>query len=149
MHIHTLSLYSRHFYSAYGIISADRGWRLRTPKAPLVRPGVCTPEMYREIIESDGREGANGVGDGNGHGSGVEGSNGDVNGDGDELGMGTGIGVETQGRTPNGDGNGSGDRNERSSGDGNGDGDGTEDGIGEGGGEVKKHKNLRGIIDVR
>ena len=67
------------------------------PEAPLARPGVCTPEMYRGIIESDGREGANGFGDRNGHGSGVGGSNGDVNGDGDGAGTGTGKGVETQG----------------------------------------------------
>ena len=108
----------------------------------MARLGVYTPEMYRGIIGSDGREGANGVGDGNGHGSGVGGSNADVNGDEDGAGTGTGKGVETQGRTPNEDRNGSGDRNERRSGDGigNGGGDGTEDGIGEGGGEVKKHK---------
>ena len=71
------------------------------------------------VTGSEGREGANGVGDGggnrddNGDGNGVEGANGDVNGGGDGNGEGTrtGTGVEANegAQYGNGDGDGGGD----------------------------------------
>ena len=101
------------------------------------------------VTGSEGQQGANGVGGGNGD------FNGDVNGDGagtgtgvevnegaqdgDGSGDGAGTGVGNRRRTP--DGNGDGDGSEDSSGDGNGDEDnGNEDRIGEGGRDAKNRK---------
>ena len=148
----SLLLYSRHSHSARVTISADRGWRLRAPDSPIWK----VRRLYKRIVpggvtESEGQEGANGVGGGIGVGGGNGDGNGDVNGHGDGDGTGTGTGVEvnegaqdgsgnrsgdgtgtgtgtgtgvgTRRRTPDGNGDGNGDGSEDSSGDGNGDDD--------------------------
>ena len=143
--------YSRNFHSAGVAVSADRGWRLRV----MFIHALCTVE----VIDLEGRKGANGVWGGIGDGIGVE--NGDVNGDGDGdrartrtgveaseqtqdgAGTGRGTGVETRGRTHDGNADGAGTetRAVRETRTGNG------DWIGKGVGEAKKwnklHKSCR------
>ena len=92
------------------------------PTAPFARPGLYKRIVPGGVTESEGQEGANGVGSGigvgvwNGDGNGdVNGhGDGDVNGHGDGDGAGTGTGVEVNEGAQDGNGDGSG----------NGDGDG-------------------------
>ena len=168
-HTHTLqqALSFRTSHSARVTISADRGWRLRAPDAPIRKaPASVQAHHTGGVTGSEGQEGANGVGggigvggangdgngdvdgqgDGDGAGTGGEANEGaqDGNGDGsgDGAGTGTGTGVEIRRRTPDGNGDGNGDESEDySSGDGNGDdGNGNKNRIGEGGREAKKRK---------
>ena len=130
-------------------------------------PASVQAHRTRGVTDSEGQEGANGVGDGTRVGGGNGDGNGDVNGHGDGDGEGAGTGAEVNGgaqdgdgdgrgdgagtgtetglgvrrRTPDGNGDGNGDGSEDCSGDGNGDDDnGNENRVGEGGREAKKRK---------
>ena len=102
-----LLFYRRHLHSARAIISADRKWRLRAPDSSAQDPVAVHAHCTEGMTASEGREGANWVGGGNG----------DVNGDGDGAGTGTGVeaserkkyGNGARGRTQDGNGDGSGD----------------------------------------
>ena len=119
------------------------------PTAPFPRPGVCTSASYRGVTESEGQEGAIGVGGRIGVGGGSGDGNGDVNGrgDGDGVGTGTGTGVEVNEGAQDGNGDGNGDgvgtgtwtgmgtRRRTPDGNGDGNGDGSEDSSGDGDGD--------------
>ena len=149
-----LSFRTRHHLCRQGVA-------LATPDGPIRK----ARRRYKRIVpgrvtESEGQEGANGVGGGIGVGGGNGDGNGDVDGQGDgdgaragtgveanegaqdgngdgsgdRAGTGTGTGVGTRRRTQDGNGDGNGDRSENCSGNGNGDDDnGNENRIGEGG----------------
>ena len=162
-----LSFRTRHHLCRQGVALAS------TRQHHSQGPSSVQAHRTGGVTESEGQEGANGVGgeigvgggngdgngdvnghgdgDGAGTGTGVEANEGaqDANGDGsgDGAGTGTGTGVGTRRRTPDGNGDGNGDGGEDSSGDGNGDdydnGNGIENRIGEGGREAKKRKKLQ------
>ena len=158
-----LSFRTRHHLCRQGVALAST----RQPHSQ--GPPSVQAHQTGGVAESEGQEGANGVGGEIGVGGGNGDGNGDVNGHGDGDGAGTGTGVKaneraqdgngdgsgegagtgtgtgvgTRRRTPHGNGDGNGDGSEDSSGDGNGDddnGNGNENRIGEGGREAKKRK---------
>ena len=167
-----LSFRSRHHLCRQGVA-------LASTRQPHLR-GPVSVQAHRtgRVTESEGQEGANGVGGGIGVGGGNGDGNGDVNGHGDGDGAGTGTGVDanegaqdrngdgsgdgagtgtgtgvgTRRRTPDGNGDGNGDGSEDSSGDGNGDdddnGNGTENGVGRAEGRRKSARNRKIVVDA-
>ena len=105
----TLSSRTRHHFCRQGVALAST----RQPHSQ----GPVSVQAHRAggVTGSEGREGANGVGDGIGVGGGNGDGNGDVNGHGDGDGAGTGTGVEMNEGAQDGNGDG------REDGDGGGD----------------------------
>ena len=143
----SLLFYSRNSHSARTRHHICRQGVALASTRPSHSQGPASVQAHRTggVIESEGQEGANGVGGGIRVGGGNGDGNGDVNGqgDGEGAGMGTGVEVNEGAQDGNGDGSGDGAGTETGTGvgthrrtpDGNGDGngDGSEDSSEDGG----------------
>ena len=114
--VDSLLFHSGHFHSAYVIISADRGWRLRAPDSSVC-DARCLCNCTGGVTGPEGREGTNEVGGGNGDGNWIGGRNGDVNGDGNRDRVEPREGMEASERAQDGNGDRRGGRNGNGGGD--------------------------------